>query len=61
MKVLRALAFYGLVNTAVLWIVVCTWDAQYPHRGLVAWTLLNTLGVLMTQAVSLIHSVENDA
>jgi len=63
MKVLRALAAYGLVNTGILWAIIgmnIGSTITYPSKGLVAWTLINTLGVIITQMVSLVDSAEND-
>lgn len=45
-----------LLETATLWVVVVTMDT--PHKGLVAWTLLNTLGCIITQLVVLCNAVE---
>ncbi len=63
MKTLRVVAFLLLVNTAILWCIVCmNLDStiNYPSKGLVVWAMINGFAVVITQVISLCESVDND-
>lgn len=61
MRTLRIIASLVLVNTVILWgIIGMNLDStvNYPSRGLVAWTIINSFAAVITQVVSLCSTLE---
>lgn len=61
MRTVGCLALVLALETVVLWGIIgmnTGSTINYPSRGLIAWTLINTLGCIITQIVVIANAIE---